>query len=126
MANDSNAPGCRETAITTGLFLVAAVALVAIGLTTIGRDACTGWCETAGLAALYAGGPVSAVLGVTFGGVHVAWPLDVTFWVAAGFITARWAEKRARSAVAAAVTVLLLAVVYGLVLSQFVELDIPG
>lgn len=126
MANDSTAPGCRETAIATGLFLVAAVALVAIGLTTIGRDTCIGWCETVGLTALYGGGPVSALLGVTFGGVHVAWPLDVTFWVAAGFITARWAEKRSRSSVSAAVVVLLIALVYGLVLSQFVELDIPG
>ena len=126
MATDTTAPGCRDTAITTSLFLVAALALVAIGLTTIGRDGCVGWCENLGLSALYAGGPISALLGVTFGGVHVAWPLDVTFWVAVGFITARWAEKRARSAVATAVVVLLLAVVYGLVLSQFVELDIPG
>jgi hypothetical protein len=126
MPTDSTAPGCRETAITTGLFLVGAVALVAIGLTTIDRATCVGWCETVGLTALYAGGPVSAVLGVIFGGIHVAWPLDVTFWVAAGFLTARWAERRGSSAAAAAVVVLLIALVYGLVLSQFVELDIPG
>lgn len=116
------APGCRDTAIATTLFLVAAAALVAVGLGMINRQGCTGLCETIGLASLYAGGPISAVLGVLFGGLHLAWPLDVTFWVTAGFVIAR----RSHGVVTAAVLLILVAVVYGLVLSQFVELDLAG
>lgn len=124
MSGQDPAPGCRETALVTGLFLVAGATLMAIGLTMIQGDVCVGACPVVGLATLYAGGPVSAVFGVLLGGVPVAWPLDVTFWVSAGFLVARWADKRERSPLAVALLVLVGALVYGLVLSQFVELDI--
>lgn len=126
MTDDTHAPGCRDIAIITGMLLVAAAALVAIGLGTINRDSCTGLCETAGLTALYAGGPVSGILGVAWGGVHLAWPLDVTFWVVLGFGAARWSSPRGKSPWAVGVVLIIAALVMGLVLSQFVELDISG
>lgn len=124
MAAEANAPGCRDATIITGLLLASALTLVAIGLGAINREACTGLCETAGLTALYAGGPISAVLGVAFGGVHVAWPLDVTFWVVVGFGAAKWVSRNGRSPWGVAMSLIIIAIAYGLVLSQFVELDI--
>jgi len=85
---------------------------------------CTDSCETLGLTLLYAGGPISAALGVFFGGVWVAWPLEVTLWVILGFLSARWAESRGRGVLGVALVILILALIYGLVLSQFVEIAI--
>lgn len=110
----------------TGLLVATAIVLVAIGLGAINRDGCAGLCETAGLTALYAGGPLSALLGVAFGGIHLAWPLDLTFWVTAGFVAARWAGKREKAPARVALAIIGIALVYGLVLSQLVELDITG
>lgn len=124
MSKSNEAPGCRDAAITTAFLLGFAVALFAIGLTLINQDSCTGLCETAGLAALYAGGPLSAIFGVLTDAVVVAWPLDITLWVVLGFTVARWAEARSRSALGVALVVLLIALGYGLVLSQFVELAV--
>jgi hypothetical protein len=73
---------------------------------------------------LYAGGPISAAFGVVFGGVVVAWPLEVTLWVVLGFLTARWSEKRGKAVLAVDVVLILIALGYGLVLSQFVELAV--
>ena len=126
MTEDTRAPGCRDIAIITGLLLVAAAVLVAIGLGAINRDSCVGLCETVGLTALYAGGPVSAIFGVAWGGVHLAWPLDVTFWVVLGFAAARWSGPRQKSPWAVGVVLIIAGLVMGLVLSQFVELDISG
>ncbi len=109
-----------------GLLVAVAVALVAIGLGAINRDECVDLCATAGLTALYAGGPLSALLGVAFGGVHLAWPLDLTFWVAIGFAGARWVGNRGKSPTRFVLVVIGVALLYGLVLSQLVELDIPG
>jgi uncharacterized membrane protein len=90
----------------------------------INRDSCTGACEIAGLTLLYAGGPISAVIGVFTDTVVIAWPLDVTLWVVLGFGVARWAGNRDRRPLGPAVAVLLFFVAYGLVLSQFVELTV--
>lgn len=126
MSTETSAPGCRDLAVITGLLLAAAITLVAIGLGVINRDDCTGLCETAGLTALYAGGPLSALLGVAFGGVHLAWPLDITFWVITGFAGARWVGNREKSPTRFAFAVIGVALLYGLVLSQLVELDMAG
>lgn len=126
MTDDTAAPGCRDIAVITGLLLAAAAVLVAIGLGAISREECSGLCESAGLAALYAGGPISALFGVGFGGLHLAWPLDVTFWVALGFGAARWSGPRHKSPWAVGVILIVFFLVYGLVLSQFVELDMSG
>jgi hypothetical protein len=98
--------------------------LFAIGLTLINQDSCTGLCETLGLTTLYAGGPVSAVFGLFTDSVIIAWPLDITLWVVLGFTVARRAETRDRSPLALGLVVILVALVYGLVLSQFVELAV--
>lgn len=123
--NPDNAPGCREVAFGTLLVLGLAAVFVAVGLTLTARETCTGACETLALTLLYAGGPISALFGVVFGGVTLAWPLEVTFWVVIGFAVARWAGSRSRSTAATAVAVMAVALVYGLVLSQFVEIAVP-
>jgi hypothetical protein len=97
---------------------------MAVGITLTNQTDCTGACETLGLTLLYAGGPISAALGVIFGGVWVAWPLEVTLWVVLGFLTARWAEQRGRGVLGVALVILIIALIYGLVLSQFVEIAI--
>jgi hypothetical protein len=98
--------------------------MFAIGLTLINRDNCSGACEVAGLSLLYAGGPISALIGVFTDTVVIAWPLDVTLWVILGFGVARWAESHRRKPLGTALAVLLFFVAYGLVLSQFVELTV--
>lgn len=124
MTKQTEAPGCRDAAIATGFLLGFGVTLFAIGLTLINRDSCAGLCETVGLAFLYAGGPVSALFGLLTDSVVVAWPLDVTLWVVLGFTVARWATNHQRAPLGVAVLVLIFFLVYGLVLSQFVELAV--
>ncbi|MEX1125324.1 MAG: hypothetical protein WD895_10155 [Acidimicrobiia bacterium] len=124
MPKANEPPGCRDTAIATGFLLGFGIVMFAIGLTLINRDNCTGACEIAGLSLLYAGGPVSAIIGFFTDTVVVAWPLDVTLWVVLGFGVARWAGNRDRRPLGPALVVLILFVAYGLVLSQFVELTV--
>lgn len=119
---DPEAPGCRDAALATALLLGIGITLFASGLALVNRDSCTGACEFIGLAMLYTGGPISAVLGVFTGYVIVAWPLEIMFWVILGFSAARWGARRSRSTWAFAVVVLSAAAIYGVVLSQFVEL----
>ena len=95
---------------------------MAVGLTLTNQTDCAGFCETTGLTLLYAGGPISAALGVFLGGVWVAWPLEITLWVVLGFLSASWADRRGRGVLGVAITLLLVALAYGLVLSQLVEL----
>ena len=124
MPQANEPPGCREVAITTGFLLGFGLVMFAIGLTLINRDQCSGACEIVGLTVLYAGGPVSALVGIFTDTVVVAWPLDVTLWVVLGFGLARWAGNRDRRPLGPALVVLILFVAYGLVLSQFVELTV--
>ncbi len=108
----------------TGFFLGLAAVFMTVGLLLTRQPDCQGLCETAGLTLLYAGGPISALFGVFFGGVFLAWPLEVTLWVVLGFTTARVAERREIPASAAALLVVAGALIYGLVLSQFVEIGL--
>ncbi len=124
MSPTNEAPGCRDTAIATIFLLGFGIVMFAIGLTLINRDACSGACESAGLALLYAGGPVSAVIGFFTDTVVVAWPLDVTLWVLLGFGVSRWSGNHDRRPLGPALVVLLCFVAFGLVLSQFVELTV--
>jgi len=117
-------PGCRDAAIVTAFLLGFGAVMFAVGLTVINGDSCTGWCETLGLTALYAGGPVSAIFGVFTDSVVAAWPLDVTLWVVAGFWSARWAGNHDRRPLGVALVIVVVALVFGLVLSQFVELTV--
>jgi hypothetical protein len=109
-------------ALAVGLLLALSAVFLGVGLALIRSDQCTGVCESLGLTLLYAAGPVSALIGVLFGGVVLAWPLDATVWVAAGFLAARIAERRGQGAPVVALVMVIIALAYGLVLSQFVEL----
>ena len=125
VAKRSEAPGCRAAAISTTILIGIAVVFMVVGLTFVNDSTCSGVCETLGLTLLYAGLPISAALGVLFGDLVVAWPLDITLWVVIGFFIARSSDGRGRSVFGPVVIAILLALAYGLVLSQFVELAIP-
>jgi hypothetical protein len=114
--------GCRDAALATTFLLGFGIVFFAIGLTTINRAVCTGVCETLGLTLLYAGGPVSALIGIFTDSVIVAWPLDLILWVVLGFAVARFAQDRSRSLWGPLLGLLAFFLAYGLVLSQLVEL----
>ncbi len=118
----SEEPGCRDAALATSLLLGLGVVFFAIGLTLVNQDSCTGTCEFAGLAMLYTGGPISALIGFLTDSVIVAWPLEVMLWVVLGFTAARWGAAKGRSTWAFVLMTLVIAMAYGLILSQFVEL----
>jgi hypothetical protein len=122
VASQNDGIGCRDAALATIFLLGCAIVFFAIGLTTINREVCTGACETVGLTLLYAGGPVSALIGVFTDSVTVAWPLDLILWVVLGFGVARFAQNRAIRPWGPLLILLLFFLAYGLVLSQLVEL----
>jgi len=124
VASQQDGIGCRDAALSTAFLLGFGVIFFAIGLTLINQDTCTGACETLGLTLLYAGGPISAVIGVLTDHVIVAWPLDVTLWVVLGFTVARVASRRGSRPLGLALAVTAFFLVFGLVLSQFVELAV--
>jgi len=110
--------------ISTSILIGVAVVFMTIGLTLVNDSVCSGTCETLGLTLLYAGLPISAALGVLFGDLVVAWPLDITLWVVIGFSLARLAEGRGRGVFGMVLVAVILTLGYGLVVSQFVELAI--
>lgn len=124
MTQSRDGTGCRDVALATVFLLGFAVVFMVAGLNLSSQDTCTGTCEIIALTLLYAGGPISAVLGVVFGGVWVAWPLEITLWVVIGFATARIAARRSSGVLGVALAILVVALIYGLVLSQFVEIAI--
>ena len=124
MANNQDGIGCRDAALSTGFLLGFGIAFFAIGLTLINRDLCTGSCETIGLTLLYAGGPISALIGIATESVIVAWPLDVTLWVVLGFTVARITGNRGTRPWGPLLSLVALFLLYGLVLSQIVELAV--
>jgi hypothetical protein len=65
---------------------------------------------------------VSALFGIFTDSVIVAWPLDLILWVVLGFAVARFAQDRSRSLWGPLLGLLAFFLVYGLVLSQLVEL----
>lgn len=122
-ANDTGI-GCREVALATLFLLGFAVVFMVVGLNLGDQDSCSGFCERIALTLLYAGGPISAIMGVLFGGIWVAWPLEITLWVVIGFLAARIAARRSTGVLRVASAIVVLALIYGLVLSQFVEIAI--
>lgn len=101
-----------------------AVVFMAIGLTMVGDRSCESGCETVGLVLLYAGLPLSAIFGLVSGDLVIAWPLDITLWVVLAFLLARVADNRGRNVLGRVLVSVLVALLYGLVLSQFVEIAI--
>lgn len=124
MTSTSEGIGCRDAALSTVFLLGFGIVFFAIGLTLINRDLCTGLCETAGLTLLYAGGPISALIGIASESVIVAWPLDVTLWVILGFGVARITGNREIRPWGPLVALVVFFLLYGLVLSQIVELAV--
>lgn len=126
MAKRSGPPGCRTAAIAAGALVITAIILMAGGLSLVNDSGCQGGCETLGLTLLYGGLPVSAVFGVLFGDLVLAWPLDVTVWIVIGFALARYSDNRGRSVAGPIVVTVALVLAYGLVLSQLVEIAISS
>jgi hypothetical protein len=124
VANNQDGIGCRDAALSTGFLLGFGIAFFAIGLTLINREVCVGLCETLGLTLLYAGGPISAVIGVFSDHVIVAWPLDITLWVVLGFGVARLSANRGIRPLGPSLAIVVFFLLFGLVLSQFVELAV--
>lgn len=124
MTGNDTDTGCRDVALATLVLLGSAVAFMVVGLNLGNQEACAGPCETLALTLLYAGGPISAVMGVVFGGIWVAWPLEMTLWVVVGFVAARIAARRSTRVLGVVLAIVGLALIYGLVLSQFVEIAI--
>lgn len=124
MASKQDGIGCRDAALSTGFLLGYGIVFFAIGLTMINREVCTGLCETLGLSLLYAGGPISAVIGVFSDHVIVAWPLDVILWVVLGFWVARFSGNRDMRPLGPALAIVVIFALIGLVLSQLVELTV--
>lgn len=102
-----------------------ALVFMGVGLTLVRGNQCSGACETLALTLLYAGGPVSALFGVLFGGIVLAWPLDATLWVGAGFLAARFAAQRRQTPLGISLLIVVGALAYGLVLSGFVQIAEP-
>lgn len=124
MTSSSQGIGCRDAALSTVLLLGFGIVFFAVGITLINRDQCTGICEVIGLTLLYAGGPVSALIGIASESVIVAWPLDVTLWVVLGFAVARFTGSRDHRPWGLLVALVAFSLVYGLVLSRVVELAV--
>ena len=78
------------------------------------------------IASLYAGGPVSALFGVFTDSIVIAYPVDLILWVVLGFTVAQFSARRGRPVLPVALVVLAVFLVYGLVLSQFVELTVSN
>lgn len=110
--------------IAAGTLVATGLILMAIGLSLVHDPGCSNACESMGFTFLYAGLPVSAVFGIFFGDLVVAWPLDVTLWVILGFLLARFADNRGRNVLGAVLGAVVVALLYGLVLSRFVEMAI--
>lgn len=122
MATKSDGISCRDAALSTAFLLAFGMVFFAAGLTMINREVCVGLCETLGLTLLYAGGPVSALFGIFSDSVIVAWPLDVIVWVVLGFGVARLASNRRIQPWGPLLALVAAFLIYGLVLSQLVEL----
>ncbi|MGH8874085.1 MAG: hypothetical protein ACRDVM_02365 [Acidimicrobiia bacterium] len=85
------APGCRPAVASALTLLTMAAVLVAVGLALVLNPSCIDLCEQTGLTLTFAGAPVSGIFSALAGGLPIAWPLDVTTWLAAGY----WLAGRA-------------------------------
>jgi hypothetical protein len=103
------------------------VAFIAIGIPLLRDTSCVDTCNTLAETVFFAGAPISAVFTVVVGGdLILAWPLEITLWVVVGFLLARFSDNRGRNVLGAVLLVVLLALVYGLVLSLQVEIAIDA
>ncbi len=108
--------GCRSAVLAALALLGAALAVGTLGLWLV-------LSHGSGLWLFYAAAPASALFGVIGGGLPIAWPLDIGIWLMLGVGTASWATRLRRPIWHLAAAVGVAALAYGLVLSQFVEVD---
>ena len=113
--------GCRPTVTALGLLVGFVVIAATAGVSLALGDTCDGICETAGFTLYAAALPISALFAFFAGDLPVAWPLDTTFWVIASFLIGRYAEQREMSVPAAVVRAIVVALVYGFVVAQFLD-----
>ena len=88
--------GCRRYVTTAAALLAFGALAFVTGLVLLLDRGCTGPCEKAALALYAAGGPVSGLFAVLAGGLPVAWPVDITLWLAVAFLATSLAERRGR------------------------------
>ncbi|MEX1037891.1 MAG: hypothetical protein WDZ96_03435 [Acidimicrobiia bacterium] len=115
-------PGCRDAAFATALLLGIGMAFIGSGLALVSQQGCEGLCEQVGLALLYAGGPIGAIIGFFTDTTVLPWPLEIMLWVVLGFWAARKGAAPGRSTWAYVISILGIALIFGVVLSNFVEL----
>ncbi|CAN5892658.1 hypothetical protein BH23ACT5_BH23ACT5_13660 [soil metagenome] len=108
--------GCRSAFLTGLLMVVVAVACGAVGLWLVLSRA-------EGLWLFYAAAPASALFGVVGGGLPIAWPLDIGIWLMLGVGVVSWAGRFRQRTWHVGLAVALVAVAYGLTLSQLVEVE---
>lgn len=113
--------GCRPTALAFLLLAAFVVAGATIGVSLGLRTGCDAACEAVGFT-LYAGAlPVSGVFAALAGDLPVAWPLDATLWIIVSLAVGRLAERRRVGVPRMALWAIAVALVYGFVLSFFIE-----
>lgn len=115
--------GCREGVLAGLALLAGALVVGGIGLTLVVDEACTGVCAATGLTLFYAGAPASALFGVIGGGIPIAWPLDAGIWLVLGMAAASWSGRRGRSVWRGVALVAAAALLFGIVMARFVEVD---
>ena len=113
--------GCRPTVTAFGFLAAFVLAAATAGISLALRPGCDTICETAGFTLYAAALPISSLFAFFAGDLPVAWPLDTTFWIIASFGLGKIAERRAMSVPAVVARAAVIALVYGFVISLFLE-----
>ena len=118
--------GCRPAALSGFALIGWALVVGGVGLAMVLSDGCGGICSEGGLALFYSAAPVSALFGVLGGGLPVAWPLDVLVWLLLGVGLTSWTTKRPLDLRRLTAATIGVALVFGVVMSRFVEVERLG
>lgn len=113
--------GCRPAALAFALLALFVTVSAAAGVSLALRTGCEGVCEAVGFT-LYAGAlPISGVFAALAGDLPIAWPLDTTLWVIIALMLSRVAERRRLGVPPVVLTAIVIALLYGFMLSFFIE-----
>lgn len=113
--------GCRPAAIALAIIVAFVVVGATIGISLGLRTGCDAACEAVGFT-LYAGAlPVSGIFAAVAGDLPLAWPLDATLWIIVSLSASRVAEQRRIGVPRVALSAIGIALIYGFVLSFFIE-----
>lgn len=113
--------GCRTLVTTLGVLLVFAVASVAMGLAIALGDDVGRLGERIGFTLYGAGAPISALFAAIAGELPLAPLTDVIVWIVAAAGTTRLTERRGIPMARSIALVIAMALVYGVVVSSFIE-----